>query len=215
MISILGSSLSDRSEQAPSGDALPTQLAGTTVLLAGRALPLMAASDGRIDAVLPFDLPVSARHQLIVQRGTNLTVPSMVTMAPVQPAIFTKDDSGAGQGKIYRVLDDGSSPLAEPGSPAQAGETITILATGLGVVSADVQAGTPGPSDPPATTVNPVTVLIGGVETGAVFAGLQPGAAGFYQLKVVIPDGAPKGDAVPIVLRVAGQSSPAVTMAIQ
>jgi uncharacterized protein (TIGR03437 family) len=63
--------------------------------------------------------------------------------------------------------------------------------------------------------VNPVTVSIGGVETGAVFAGLQPGAAGFYQLKVVIPDGAPKGDAVPIVLRVAGQSSPAVTMAIQ
>jgi uncharacterized protein (TIGR03437 family) len=191
MISILGSSLSVGSEQAPTGATLPTQLAGTTVLFAGRQLPLVSASDGRIDAILPFDLPVSARHQLIVQRGNSLTVPSTVTVAPVQPAIFTKDDSGAGQGKIYRVLDDGSSPLAEPGSPARAGDTVTILATGLGAVNADVQAGTPGPSDPPATTVNPVTVSIGGVETSAVFAGLQP------------------------VVRVAGQSSPAVTMAIQ
>src|SRR6185436_10466206 len=165
MISILGSSLSAGSQQAETGATLPTQMAGTAVLLGGRLLPLLAVSDARIDAVVPFDLQVSASHQLIVQRGTSLTVPSAVTLAPVQPAIFTKNDTGTGQGKIYRVVDDGSSQLAEPGSPAHAGDTVTILATGLGPINTDVQAGTPGPSDPPARTVNPVTVSIGGVET--------------------------------------------------
>jgi uncharacterized protein (TIGR03437 family) len=214
MISILGSGLSVGSEQAGSVP-LPTQLAGTTVLLAGQLLPLLAASDGRIDAIVPFDVQVNALHQLIVQRGTSLTVPSAVSVAPVQPAIFTNDNSGAGQGNIYVVAEDGSSALAAPGSPAQAGDTVTIQATGLGAVNMDVTAGSAAPSAPPASTVNPVTVSIGGVETPAVFAGLLPGGSGVYQVQAIVPDGVPAGDAVPVLVLVAGQSSPAVTMAIQ
>jgi uncharacterized protein (TIGR03437 family) len=152
---------------------------------------------------------------LIVQRGNSLTVPSPVSVAPVQPAIFTNDNSGTGQGNIYRVAADGSSALAAPGAPAKAGDTVTIQATGLGAVNMDVIAGSAAPSAPPASTVNPVTVSIGGVETPAVFAGLLPGAAGLYQVQVTVPGGVPAGDAVPVVLLVAGQTSPAVTMAIQ
>jgi uncharacterized protein (TIGR03437 family) len=214
MISILGSGLSIGSEQAGSVP-LPTQLAGTTVLLAGRSLPLIAASDGRIDAIVPFDVQVNALHQLIVQRGNTLTVPSTSSIAPVQPAIFTNDNSGTGQGKIYLSAADGSSTLAGPAAPAHAGDTVTIQATGLGAVNADVTAGSAAPSAPPATTVNPVTVSIGGVETPAVFAGLLPGGAGLYQVQAVVPADVPAGDAVPVVVLVAGQSSPAVTMAIQ
>ena len=214
MISILGSGLSVGSEEARSVP-LPTQLAGTTVLLAGQLLPLIAASDGRIDAIVPFTVPINALHQLIVQRGNTVTVPSSVSIAPVQPAIFTNDNSGTGQGKIYRIVDDGSSPLAAPGAPAHAGDTVMILATGLGAVDMDVTAGSAAPSAPPASTVNPVTVSIGGMQTQALFAGLLPGGTGLYQLKVIVPEGVPVGDTVPVVVLVAGLTSPAVSMAIQ
>jgi uncharacterized protein (TIGR03437 family) len=214
MISILGSSLSVGSDHAASWP-LPTQLAGTTVLLAGRELPLVAASDGRIDAIVPFDISVNARHQLIVLKGNSLTIPSDVTLAPAQPAIFTQDGSGGGQGMIYVALPDGSMPIAGAASPAHSGNTLIIIATGLGAVDTDISAGDPAPSDPLAHTVNSVTVSIGGVDAQASFSGLYPGESGVYQLNVVVPDGAATGDAVPVVVKVAGKSSPPVTMAIQ
>jgi len=44
---------------------------------------------------------------------------------------------------------------------------------------------------------------------------LTPGLAGLYQVNVAVPAGIAMGDAVPVVLSVAGQSSPAVTIAVR
>jgi len=65
------------------------------------------------------------------------------------------------------------------------------------------------------SAVNPVTVTIGGVDAAVLFAGLAPGFAGLYQLNVVVPGGVSAGDAVPVVVSVAGQASPPVTLAVQ
>jgi uncharacterized protein (TIGR03437 family) len=67
----------------------------------------------------------------------------------VQPAIFTNDNIGTGQGKIYLVAADGSPALAAPGGPAHASDTVTIQATGLGAVNMNVTAGSAAPSAPP------------------------------------------------------------------
>jgi uncharacterized protein (TIGR03437 family) len=64
-------------------------------------------------------------------------------------------------------------------------------------------------------TANPVTVTIGGLDAAVQFAGLAPGFAGLYQLNVVVPGGVAAGDAVPVVVSVAGQASPPVTLAVQ
>jgi uncharacterized protein (TIGR03437 family) len=44
---------------------------------------------------------------------------------------------------------------------------------------------------------------------------LVPGAVGLYQVNVQVPAGVPAGSAVPVVLRIGGVSSNAVTIAVQ
>ena len=65
------------------------------------------------------------------------------------------------------------------------------------------------------STVNPVTVTIGGVAVQVQFAGLTPGFAGLYQVNAMVPDGVPPGAAVVLSIAEAGQLSSPVTMAVR
>jgi adhesin/invasin len=60
-----------------------------------------------------------------------------------------------------------------------------------------------------------VTVTIGGKAAQVTFSGLTPGYAGLYQVNAVVPSGITTGDAVPVVLSVAGQTGLSVTMAVR
>ena len=78
-----------------------------------------------------------------------------------------------------------------------------------------MQEGSSAPTTPPlSTTVNPVTVTIGGQPATVAFSGLTPGFAGLYQINAVVPPGITPSDAVPVVLTIAGQTSPPVTIAV-
>jgi uncharacterized protein (TIGR03437 family) len=190
-------------------------LGGTSVLMAGRELPLVRVSGDRIDAIIPYDVPANTQHQLIVQTGSSTTTPEPVTVAPAQPAIFTADKTGSGQGQIYVVTADGPPALADASHPVKAGDTILIQCAGLGAVDPPVNAGTSSPDSPPSRTVNAVSVKIGGVDATVSFAGLAPGSTGVYQVNVTVPQGVTAGAAVPVVLSVAGQISPPVTITVQ
>jgi hypothetical protein len=67
----------------------------------------------------------------------------------------------------------------------------------------------------PARVVNEVKVTIGGLEAQVQFAGSTPGLAGLYQVNAVVSQGVTPGNEVPVVLTVAGQQSPPVTMAVK
>jgi uncharacterized protein (TIGR03437 family) len=210
LVSIFGANLA--SVGSAQGYPWPSELGGTTVAMAGRALPLLEVRDDRIDAIVPYDVPVNARHQLIVQRGAANTVPETVTVAAAQPAIYTKDRTGGGQGMIHVIAEGAPPRLAEPGSPARAGDSIAISCTGLGAVEPETPAGAAAPEQAPAV-IAPVTVTIGGVEAPDATASLVPGATGLYEVRVRVPEGLSGAD-VPVVLTVGNHSSPAVTMAI-
>lgn len=210
LISVLGANLAEREQQAE-GLPLPKELAETEVLLAGRPLPLLYTSDGQLNAQLPYDLPVNIKQQLYVRRGSTISVPEQFVVAPAQPGIFTKNERGFGQGSIYR---SDRLTLAEPGTPAAIGEEITIYCTGLGEVTPKVEAGQPAP-DPPPQVVAKVEVTIGGVAAEVKSATLSAGTSGRYEVRVVVPEGAPTGDEVPVVVHAAGRPSPPVTMAIR
>jgi len=214
LVSILGSGLATAKLSSP---ALPAsnEIAGTSVTVAGRLLPLLSISEDRIDAVFPDDIAVNTLHQLIVQKGNSATVPEPMTAAAAGPAIFTKDGAGQGQGMIFTVSAGGTKTLADPGAPAKAGDSIVIECTGLGAVDRPAPAGTAAPDAPAAQIMNRATVTIGGVAANITFAGLEPGATGLYQIKAIVPAGVPPGDAVLVQVTVAGQTSPAVTMAIR
>jgi uncharacterized protein (TIGR03437 family) len=187
-------------------------LNGTQVFLGTEALPLLYAGMGQVNVQVPYDVPVNTLFQVTVQRDNVQSLPEQLVIAPAQPGIFTVDKSGAGQGVIYRS--DGVQ-LAQPGSPASAGEMIAIYCTGLGTVTPAVQAGTPPPDSPVSTTDNAVAVTIGGQDAQAMSGTLVPGQPGVYRVVATVPSGV-SGDAVPVVVTVAGQASPAVvTMAVQ
>lgn len=192
---------------------LPTAIAGTRVTLGGRELPLNYVSEGQVNALVPYDLTINTQHQLLVQRGTSTTVPETVVVAPAQPAIYTQNQSGTGLGVIVNGV---TNALLTPQNPARAGDVLVIYANGLGAVDPPVPLGAAAPlSGPLSRTTNAVRVRIGGVAAVPQFAGLAPGFPGLYQINVAVPAGIAPGDAVEVVLEVAGQSSNPVTLPVR
>jgi uncharacterized protein (TIGR03437 family) len=90
LISIFGARLAERSGLA-ARLPLETELGGALVTMAGRPFPLLYASEGQINAQVPYDISVNTRHQLLVRRQNSYAVPEPVTVAAAQPAIFTQD----------------------------------------------------------------------------------------------------------------------------
>jgi uncharacterized protein (TIGR03437 family) len=209
LISIFGERLASFSEGANA--PLPTELGESLVVLGGYPLPVLYVSPGQINAIVPYDLSVNTSHQLLVRRGRLLAVPEPITVAPAQPAIFTLNQTGSGQGLVFRT----TGQLADSGGAAAVGEAVIIYCAGLGAVSPGVTAGQAAPAEPLSRVTAPVTVTIDGREAELIFAGLTPGFTGLYQVNAVVPAGAASGNAVPVVISTSGQVSPPVTMAVR
>jgi uncharacterized protein (TIGR03437 family) len=64
-------------------------------------------------------------------------------------------------------------------------------------------------------TSAPVTVLLNGTELSPLFAGLAPGFVGLYQVNVTVPAATPPGLGIPLTLKVGGQTSNSVLVALQ
>jgi len=96
---------------------------------------------------------------------------------------------------------------------------ISIYATGAGLMNGPTTDGAITSLTPPfpATQLS-IGVLIGGYSATIQYSGAAPGlVAGAIQVNAYVPQGAPSGAAVPIVLSVEGYPSPNnyVTIAIQ
>lgn len=124
-----------------------------------------------------------------------------------------RDQSGAGPGVI---VDANTGTLVTASAPAHVGDTLVIYCNGLGAVTPPIPTGQPAPAGGPlSVTNNPVSITIGGIAATVNFAGLAPGFPDLYQVNAVVPPGVSPGTAVPVVLNVAGQTSPTVTMTVE
>ncbi len=186
-------------------------LADTRLFFDDTPAPLLYAQAGQISAVVPYT--ISGRQKVQV-RAQYRGVPSNVVelaVADSAPGIFT---AGGGKGQATILNQDGTRN--SPASPAPAGSTVTIYATGGG---ATVPPSFDGSiiSDPPPKLALPVSLTIGGTSAGVVFAGAVPGqVAGMVQVRALVPASLPGGDVVPLVLTIGGRASqPGVTMAIK
>jgi uncharacterized protein (TIGR03437 family) len=208
---IFGSNLSQGlagSSQFP----LSTQLENTTVVLGSEQLPLLFASGGQINAVVPYDVPVNSTQQLVVQNGSAISIPQSVVIASAVPAIITQNQTGLGAA-LYAAYKSNGTPLPT-NSPVTAGDVLVLYCSGLGAVNPAVPAGSQAPISPLSKTVNPVTVTIGGTQVNPEFAGLAPTFAQLYQVNVQVPSGLPSGNAV-VTLSAGGQQSAPVTITVQ
>lgn len=212
LISLFGQNLANGTASAgslPLGDVL----AGASIEMAGALMPLVFAENGQVNAVVPAGINANTSQQILLQRDNTVAVPLSVDVAPAEPATFMAPVSGArDQGAILNAL---TYVLAEPATPARAGDILVIFCTGLGAVDRQVPDGAAAPASPPANTVVIPTVTIGGKNARVTFSGLSPGFAGLYQIDAVVPPGVAPGSQVPVVISISGQTSPPVTIAVK
>ena len=214
--SIFGAQLADGRQSAPRLP-LPFNLGATRVQIGDREAPLFFAGDqgtfAQINGIVPYLLIPNTLQQIAVWRGSLRSPYLDVAVAAAQPAVFTVTQSGSGQG----IVVDGENPtvIAGPANPVPRGRIVVIYCEGLGPANPALIAGQAAPADPPAVARNPVTVTIGGQPATVLFAGLTPGLAGLYQINVVVPESAPAGDTVPLVVTVGGLASEPVSIALR
>jgi uncharacterized protein (TIGR03437 family) len=196
---------------------LPFALGGVSMTMGGVAVPFFFVSPTQFNFQVPlFTLTEQASTTLTITQGTAETS-FTVLLKPYAPALFTTNQAGTGQAS---TLIAGTASIAAPSDafpgsrPARIGEYISIYATGLGDVSNRPALGSGGPVDPFARTLGTPEVTVGGVPATVTFSGLAPGFSGLYQINVQVPDGAPTGPDVPIVLKIGGVPSNTATIAV-
>lgn len=179
---------------------------GTQVRFAGVAAPLYAVHDNQINVQVPTALTgtSSATLEVFSPNGSETTT---VSVAAVAPGIFSFSSDGKGPGAI---LHPDFSPVTAA-NPAVAGEVVLIYLTGLGPTNPPVSEGQLAPV---ATATTPVSVTIGGKQTGADYAGTAPGFAGLYQINAAVPSGLASG-AQPVIVSAGGMTSNTVTIAVR
>jgi trimeric autotransporter adhesin len=212
IVSIFGTGLADQTILS-STLPLPNQLAGASVTLGGRTLPLLYVSDLQINAQIPFGLPANTSLQVVVTRDNMISAPEQVAVVPAEPGAFTVNQSGAGAAVVTAVHTNGTQNPVDAGHPAMAGDVLVIYCTGLGEMNPRAVAGFPIPVQPDSVAVDPVTATIGGVNAPVQFAGGTSGFVGLYQVNVAVPSGIPPSSATPLILIQNGQASRTVTIA--
>jgi uncharacterized protein (TIGR03437 family) len=196
-----------------SGSPLPYNLAGLSMQFsANLGAPLYSLSAGQVSFQVPWELTGQSQGFLSASANGQTSGAQSVRLAPFAPGIFSMNSQGTGQGAVL----DAQYRLVDASNPATAGvSAIQIYCTGLGTVSDRPASGVAAKAEPLSYTDTIPTVSIGGVQSTVLFSGLTPGAVGLYQVNAVVPAGASKGAAVPVVISIGGSTSNTVTIAVQ
>jgi len=189
--------------QATSSGFVPTNVAGTSVLINGALAPILYTSANQLGVVMPFATGGSLA-QLFVQYQGQSSAGFNLSVATVTPGLFTLNSSGTGQAAATNQ--DGS--LNGSASPAKAGGFVTLYVTGAGQTN---PGGTDGhlAAIPLPLPLLPVTVTIGGKPATVNYAGASPGSVeGIMQVNAQVPSGLTAGS-VPVVVQVGTSSTQA------
>jgi uncharacterized protein (TIGR03437 family) len=187
--------------QLGSNGLVGTSLAGTRVLFNGTPAPVLYASATQVNAIVPFGITGSTA-QIAVQYQSQASASTAVSVVPAAPGVFILNSSGQAA-----VLNQSGS-VNGAATPAKAGSTISLFATGGGQTSPAAPDGSIATAA--VSLALPVTATIGGQPATVQYAGAAPGlVAGVVQVNVQIPSGTPAGSAVPVVVQIGTVSSQA------
>ncbi len=216
LASVFGIGLADTTAVA-GASPLPVELGGGSMTFNGSLpVPQIFASPGQRNIQIPWELAGLAEASLTVTVGEDVSPEVKVPLARVGPGVFILNQSG----QAAAVIASSGSVVAGPGTgflasrPALPGETVTVFATGLGPVTNPPPTGLPAIADPPSTTVEEVQVLLGDTQMTVVSSVLDPSLAGLYQVSFQLVGEVPRGDTVPLVVRVAGVDSNTTFIAV-
>ena len=201
--------------QLDSNGLLTTSLGGTQVFVNGNAAPLVYASNGQVNAIVPYEVAQAQTANVVVVYRGNASAASPIAVSAVKPGIFTGSSSGHGQGAILNQ-DYG---VNGPASPAQRGQYVIIYGTGEGVTTPpgmDGRVSSAGGTPLPNVAAS-CSVTIGGEPATVYYCGEAGNlTSGVVQLNVLVPESVVPGSAVPVTITVGGVASQAgVTLAVK
>ncbi len=188
----------------------PTQLDGVSVSIGGQPAYVEFVSPGQINVLAPNI--AAGPVQVTVTNSMGTSQSASATAALDGPAFFLWDYTYAvATYTNYSYAAKNGAIGGVTTVPAAPGDVLILWGTGFGPTNPAAKPGQEVPSSGLYSTVNPVTVKIGGIDATVYGSVLSPGFAGLYQIAVQVPTSAPDGD-LPIVATVNGVSSPATTL---
>jgi uncharacterized protein (TIGR03437 family) len=172
-----------------------------TVKVGSSTAFVIAVTDNQINAQLPFDTPIGATTITVTSSG-GTSAPFNITTTATAPTLALTGTTNIG------VFANAKGTFVSSTNLANAGDTLSLYATGLGATNPVVPAG-PAPNKVVQTASMP-TLTVGGQSAKVTFAGLAPGQTGLYQINFTVPATA-QGSA-PVVLSIGGQNSNTATL---
>jgi len=208
---LFGAGLTAGGTESAASQPLPTQLAGTQVVIDGTPAPLFFASPGQINFQVPrttaaatlFPSVPSATAFVEVFSNGQLIRAGTFQIAPVVPAIFTLNLSGAGPAAAADALTGAGAPFNARQASGEP-NIIAVFGTGLGADATDVGGD----------VTSSVQATIDGAPATVLYAGAAPGFTGLNQLNLALPAGIAAGNHTLVVSR-NGIAGNAVTIAIR
>ncbi|MBV9612890.1 MAG: IPT/TIG domain-containing protein, partial [Acidobacteriaceae bacterium] len=227
LITINGRSLSDETESAPDGsaDALPTELAGTEVIVNGIALPLLSVSPTQVRAQFPYGIGEPSAVRLYVRTvhddGTVTTTnATALKVIAATPGLFAFGGTEPRAGMILHT--DAESGVAgapvTSENPASPGEILIVWAAGLGAVDT-ADAAVPAAGVPyagaDAVVLNDVAAEVSGRSAQVISATLPHGSVGIYEVRIQLPTDIGAEPETSLLISQNGEFSNAVTIPVQ
>lgn len=214
---------------------LPNSLSGVSVTFNGTTAPIVAVvtpsgANPQVNVQVPNEaLPAGQTTATIpVVLTVNGVVSAAVneTIVASAPGIFTIPPTGQGNAILVysnnglaTIAGPTTASLGYPSAPIPRGTTAYFYATGLGATTPPVPNGSgtcPASNGLCTANANP-QVFIGGIAAPLLFAGQAPGFPGVFQINVTVPQAAPTGNSVSLVVKSANGAvtSNTSTIAIQ
>ena len=219
LVSLFGTNVAAFIEST-GGVPLTTMLGGASVLVAeSHRAPLFFGGPSQLNFQVPWETSVGDPVAFRVQVGPAVSAPLMVPTASHAPAVFTVDKIRPAQGAILIANTTGMIPAplgtAPNTRPVMRGELLEIFGNGLGPVTNPPATGEIAISFPLSRTETTPLVTIGGASARIFFSGLAPRTVGLNQVNVKVPDDAPVGDDIPLVIRIGEVDSVPVIIAVE
>jgi uncharacterized protein (TIGR03437 family) len=208
LISIAGQSLSGSSETGPL-NPLSQSLAGVSVLLGDRLLPLVSVTPTLIVAQIFSDL-TDGDYTLTVVSVGQPDVSGTFTIVRNAPGLLTRPGTTPA---IALALHEDGTPITSA-SPALPGELVSVFGTGFGPYTRTVVDGFQVPSNPPALT-DPVQVTVGNATVVPDSTSAASGYVGYAVTRFRITGDMPSGTNASLTIQVNNQQSNTVLLPLQ
>jgi len=186
--SVFGSNLASAARSWGTGDfngsAMPTALAGTSVLVNGIAAPVSYVGPGQVNFQTPANVSLGpGTVQVVAQSGTTPPIAAMIDDA--SPAFYFFVSNGLNWAKAQHADYSLIGPAGQ-GTAASPNETIVLWGSGFGPTMPPLRPGYLPTAAAPLADAAGLTVTVGGQPATVQYAGMT--MAGVYQINLTLPN---------------------------